>query len=406
MANLPPEILISILELADEPSIHADVCWVFNQIATPILYRRVYLYRRHKRVLTNDVHLFLRTIIGRPVLGNCVQCLIADPSDRFRHEGYAPSGDLLSFVATAKSRGLSLEIREAINNGSVAAMLFLLLCHLPKLQEFDLRLPWQAHADYIFYQQMLTTLPLPSALQSVHSAKLYPGYSIITWGMIASFFCLPALRSFMCINGIVYDGEASNSNLVPCSSGIEDIRFYFCAIHDQILKALIHSLQSLRIFVYTFSATNGVTFHPQTLGDALRQCALNALEHLEVFYTDYLSTGSLGSLSGFVNLIYVKISFSLLLGPPDGATADSIAYQLTTSLPGSLVSLCLLIDRAWQGIRIFPVMERFVENRHDRLKRLKNVYIHGNIGYRDRQRIKSLCDAEGLEFVPLSMAGL
>jgi hypothetical protein len=134
--NFPVELLAYILELAQDPLTHANVCWVFNQIATPILYRRVHLYRRYEGLRTHNIHLFLQTIISRPVLRRSVRRLFAEPFDPAGEPDYTPPPpDIFpGFVAEAVSHGLSREIQEAIATGSIPAMLFLLLCYLPVLQ--------------------------------------------------------------------------------------------------------------------------------------------------------------------------------------------------------------------------------------------------------------------------------
>jgi hypothetical protein len=89
--KLPPELLFNILELADEPSVHVNVCWVFNQIATPILYRRPHLYY--------NIHPLLRTIISRPTLGNFVRSLFESSEDSETLDYPIPP----SFMVAAKS---------------------------------------------------------------------------------------------------------------------------------------------------------------------------------------------------------------------------------------------------------------------------------------------------------------
>jgi hypothetical protein len=408
ITNIPAELVADILELANEPLIHTRVCWLFNQVATPILYRKVHLYRHYnggRRV--NDIYLFLRTIISRPVLGQCVRHLLADPY----HATYDTSftldvDDLPRFVAEAASHGLSLEAQQAIAGGSISAMLFLLLFYLP-LQDLVIRVPGLGRSTRIFYEQMLVTSPFPSALQSVRSAKLAPwtiGGTRVSWEMIAPFFRLPSLQRFSCTRGFAdsYDSNDSNDtpNPLPGSSRVEHIEFLSSTIHKDTLCALIRSLHSLRTFIYEFAATATVTFDPPSLGNALRQHALNTLERLEVTNISNVSTGLLGPLSDFVCLTHIKVSFSLLLDAQDGGAADFIAYQLSAVLPYSIVSLSLLIDSTWQSKIIVLAMERFVKNRRERLEDLQSIEIVGNFEQRERETLELLSEeVEGLEIL-------
>jgi len=383
IAKLPPELLLNILEWADEPSVHVNVCWVFNQIATPILYRRLHLY--------HNIHPLLRTIIGRPTLGNFVRSLYESSDTEMLYHPIPPS-----FIAAAKFHGLSLEVQEAITDRSIMAILFLLLCYLPRLQEVNLRVSCEYNKTNNVFKQMLTTIPFPSALQSVRSVTLHPRYSDAAW-MIIPFCYWPTLQSFTCRSAYVLDADASNSDPLPGSSRIEHLRFIASAIHHRPLNALIHSSQSLRTFVYQFVPIFGSTFHPQSLGDALRQCALHTLEHLQVSFIqineDPHLSHSLGPLSDFPNLVCIRTAFSLLLGTRHAVSANTIAHQLTAALPCSLISLQLWIDNAWRGVSIFPVMEQFLKIRHDRLKHLKNINIRGD---NEWSRTQLLCHAEGL----------
>src|ERR1700722_10542791 len=140
ITEIPTELLTDILELADQPLIHANVCWVFNRIATSILYRDVFLtplfkveLHTVKPMAFHSIHYFLRTIISKPALGSHVRYLLADPYDFAGDPYYTPptSGDLPGFVGEAVSHTLSLEVQQAIAEGSIPAMLFLLLCYLP-----------------------------------------------------------------------------------------------------------------------------------------------------------------------------------------------------------------------------------------------------------------------------------
>jgi|ERR1700722_15244736 len=396
--SLPPELLVDILELAHEPFVHTNVCWIFNQIATPILYRRVSLYFSYK---AHGIHLFLRTIISRPSLGNCVQCLFADPYDPVGEPGYIPPsrGNLPGFVAEAALHGLSTEIQQAIGDGSIPAMLFLLLCYLPRLQTFQLPLPERGRDSGIFYQQMSITSSLPSGLRSVRSVRLSPwATNKLTWEMIVPFLRLPSLQRFLCINGIANLGLNEISHPLPGSSRIEHIEFQSCEIHNDMLGTLVRSSRLLRTFVY--KVRSSTIIHPPPLGDALRQYALSTLECLEVTHSDNLSIDSFGPLSGFTRLAHIKISLSLLLGGPNGETTNTIACRLSTTLPVSLISLYLLIDSAWKSVSIGPVAEWFVKNRHERLNYLRNIAICGYIEDSERQRLESLCMAEGLEILP------
>jgi len=249
---------------------------------------------------------------------------------------------------------------------------------------------------------MLATSALPSGLQSVRWVKLSPwDCSIcpeITWEMITAFFHLPALRWFICEEGLVKCGDLNViSCLLPGSSRIEHMEFTYSAIHNTALGALARSSRSLRTFVYKFDATTVVTFHPPSLGDVLRQCALNTLEHLEV--NAKYSVGSLGPLSEFAKLTYIRSSLSLLLGTRDGFSTNSIARRLGAVLPVSLISLHLWIDPSWQGMSIVSVIEQFVKGRHDRLKQLKRLGVYGFVRHSDTQIIESMCKVEGLSII-------
>jgi hypothetical protein len=401
ITNIPAELVADILELVNEPLIHTRICWLFNQVATPILYRKVHLYRHYNRGRrVNDIYLFLKTIINRPALGQYVRYLIADPYYATYHTSL---DDLPSFVAEAASRGLSLEVQQAIAGGSIPAMLFLLLCYLP-LQDLVIRVPGLGLSTRIFYQQMLVTSPFPSALQSVRSAKLSPwsiGDTPVSWEMIAPFFRLPSLQRFSCIHGFV-DSTDSNDipNPLPSSSRVEHIEFTHSTIHKDTLCALIRSLHSLRTFIYEFVATATVTFDPPSLGNALRQHALNTLERLEVTDISNVSTGLLGPLSDFVCLTHIKVSFSLLLDTQDGGAPDSIAYQLSAVLPCSIVSLSLLIDSACQSNIIVLATDRLVKDRRERLVDLQRIELVGNFEQREREKFELLSEeVEGLEIL-------
>ena len=398
ITRLPPELLLDILELSDTPSIHATVCWVFNRIATPILYRTVYLYRRYKLVRKpHNIHLFLRTIIGRPALGTFVRRLVEGPFYETSDYPVPPS-----FVAEAAARGLSPEIQEAVADGSIPAMLFLLLCYLPSLQNLEIRVLRPAEDYRIFNWQTFTTNPIPSALRSIHSAQICLWNTSlhvahVPWEMIAPFFHLPSLRRFECNGGLVcIDSSNFISNSLPRSTLIEYMIFNDSAVYN--IEALVRSSSSLRTFVYNFNSATSVSFHPPAVGNVLRQCALNTLEYLEVNTPDLL-VHSLGPLSDFVNLTYIETSLSILLGARVRGSPDAIAHQLSTTLPVSLLSLVLFIDYAWQGVIIVPMMEQFVKHKRERLKHLQEISMYGPTES-EMEMIDSLCDAEGLEFYP------
>ena len=216
-----------------------------------------------------------------------------------------------------------------------------------------------------------------------------------TWEMIAPFFRLPSLRYFDCCSAIVeYSNDIINPS--PGSSPVEHIQFQSSRINDRALTAIIRSSKSLRTFIYTHRAATIVPFSPPLLGDALRECALDTLERLEVHSPNQSPLSSLGPLSGFVNLTHIIISLFLLLGQQDGGNTDAIARRLSMGFPRSLVVLGLFVD---QNINIFPAAERFVKDRHDQLKHLQKIGVSCPFGkhVEEQKRFNTLCQAEGLE---------
>jgi len=396
ITEIPSELLDNILELADEPFVHAKVCRVFNLIATPILYRTVKC-ASHRFLKPHNIHRFLRCITSRPALGNLVRRLIVVLY------GPATRAELLpSFVAEAGSHGFPPEAQRAVADGSIMVMLFLLLHYLPRLQELVVHLPMGDPDYWILYQQMLTTSPLPLALQSIRSVELFSlAQGEYTLEMVMPFLRLPALQRFAMHGLFKYNDSKLIDEPLPGSSLIEHMAFYSCDFDGAALGALVRWSQSLRRFVYH---TTTFKFHPLFLGDALRQGALDTLQHLEVEHTGSL-VGCFGPLSDFTSLTYIQTSLSLLLGTPDGSTVDTIARRLSAALPVSLISLRLSVNLPWEGAMVVLAMELFVKNRRDRLKHLRKLGFRGPYENIELRRFESLCKAEGLEVLSYAFRG-
>src|SRR3984957_15551393 len=98
--NIPTETL----DWAREPWVHTRVCWASS-------YTGESAYEK-KGGKAHGIYLFLRMVINQPALGNLVRHVFANPSsyDIF----LVSSSDLPGLVAAAASRGLSLEIQQAI----------------------------------------------------------------------------------------------------------------------------------------------------------------------------------------------------------------------------------------------------------------------------------------------------
>jgi|ERR1700722_12941680 len=401
ITEIPTELLGDILKHSGQPLTLTKVCWRFNDIATPILYREIRL-EPLKRL---TICLILRTFIDKPALGDHVRCLrvhlihpIPDPIRNDQFISFIPDG----FTAAAESHRIALEIRQGIAKESIPAMIFLLLCYLPALQRFAVTFQQVlGQDDHAVYLEMFTTSPLLSALQSVRFLELsFTGISrqSIGWDMIMSFLRLPALESFHAAHLLV-KGAISNPP-TSGSSNVEHIELDDSEFDEEILDALISSPRSLRIFVFKeFDETAPVLYLLPTIGDALRKYSLNTLERLVIFgWRNNKKTGLLGSLSNFSRLTYIRITCSLLLGVPDLGGTSTIALRLRMILPASVVSLILGIDRTWKDVNMVQVVEQLLNNRHDNLRHLKDLYFPGISLKSDEDMIKSLCLAEGIEY--------
>jgi len=385
ITTLPNELTTDILKLAGKPFILTQVCWLFNQIATPILYRSVLLHITYKigSIQSNIMH-FIRTITDRPILKNYVRHLIYNLYYPF-HDTSSPRCYRRGAVVEAASHGLPWVIQEALIDGSTTSMLLLLLCYIPRIQGLPVFFGRDAYMIGP-YLQTLATRTLPSALQSVRSMKLSPPSQgpwnlEILYRIIPPFCRLPSLQHLSYVHESVKHYDADDP-----SSGVfytEYIEFHSSEIYDDILTHLVAMSYPLRSFVCEIRWTAGT----------LRRCTLT-LEHFEVGHVKYWSSGV---FAHFVHITYIKASTTLLLGSPDEFSTDIVAARLNLCLPVSLISLCLRIDEAWKHTRIFEAAERLVRNRHDRLKDLQEIKVYGyGDGSREQRQFESICKDEGL----------
>jgi hypothetical protein len=403
VANFPVELLEHILTLAGNPVAQTQVCWKFNAIATPILYRNILLLYRTNSV--HDIHLLVRTIISRPALGEHARRLnvqLADGDDDETWRGH--EDNLTKFSLEGESRGLSSEIQREILVGSSDAMLFLLLCYLPSLQTLNVQALDLMHRAV--FDHMSSSVLLPSALQSLHSASISYCHPYINYQVnedyIIPFFHLPTLRSFSCL-GVDIDAVGVETKFPFRSSSVEEITLQQSIVDEELLTAMVRSSRALRSLTYDFSGI--MISPPSTLVRVLRECAKDTLVRLHLEFPENSDseppTGSLGSLREFSQLAHASAPLSMMVGTPDDITAS----PLRTLLPNSLVSLGVWIDKRWETSAKETTVQMFVElfaSERDKLGNLNELRIGGSIASSDLENIRSTCVKENVTFFELS----
>ena len=375
--ELPAELLGSIAELAGphESITLTSVCRAFNVIATPYAYHTLVLDRRSLRLL-------LRTLLDQPNIGAHVRNL------EFTHavdsaEPAVNSDDLRQLAGDAAARELSLEVRAAVMDGSVGAMLFLLLHHLPSLQW--LKLFPSMLADDLVFREICNTSTLPSGLQSLRSIDITNRHSRNRcWIKIAPFLRFPNLSTIRLIEAPVEEVnetiDAAHEALTAygiyagTSSGVERIHLEDSWCSLPYMTAIVKSCRVLKSLVYRHRTTIPDSGFSTGLARALRQDAQDSLEHLELdFIVDSREIAewpdSLGSLRDFTQLNHLSTPISLLHDrsqhPPD----------LGAVLPSSLTSLYLEIDSNFEGVGWENVIVQLLEGKQNTVPLLKTLYL-------------------------------
>ena len=359
--ELPAEVLGSIAELAGpNGSITlTSVCRAFNVIATPYAYDTLVLDRRSLRLL-------LRTLRDQPNVGAHVRNL------EFTHDVDSAepvvnnSDDLHQLAGDALARGLSLEVRVAVMDGSVEAMLFLLLHHLPSLQW--LKLYPSMLADELIFREISNSANLPSGLQSLRSIEITNRHSRNPcWITIGPFLRFPNLSTIRLIETHVEEvqetvdaaDETSTAYGIYAgtSSGLERIHMEdsWCSLSE--MTAIVKSCRALKSLVYRDRTTYSESGFSTGLARVLREHARDSLENLELDFKREVaeSPDSLGSLRDLTQLSHLSTPMSLLHDrsepPPD----------LGAVLPPSLTSLNLEVD----SVGWVDVIVRFLADKQD-----------------------------------------
>jgi hypothetical protein len=212
---------------------------------------------------------------------------------------------------------------------------------------------------------------------------------------VVPFFALPALDTFVCFSGPEPDDKLEN---LPGSSNVKHIKVLLSFIPTHILQTLVRASRSLQTFMcYPIDALSwGTDLHVPSLGDALRECAMDTLQHPEIKIADFPPTLSLGPLCDFVQLTHVSAPLSSLPCVPSETRTGTMARRLSEILPKLLVSLVISIhDRSW--INKGPkVVAELVKIRHERLVPLKSLTV-----WRDHWGAPEAMNqsvAEGVEF--------
>jgi hypothetical protein len=377
ITDMPVELLEIIFLLLRGPVIHfAQVCRLFNAIATRVLYRRVTIHSN------NRLHQFSRSVMSRPILGERVRYLsvLINLTEHICLNNH----DSPFFAAEAVSRGLSPHSRQTMR---AVDMLGLLLFYLPALGTLDTNsLP----SFSTITGEIFDASPLPSGLQSVQYLH-FSSHHMMRLEFIKPYLILPALDTLS-----VYSlrERLPRLDILPSSSNVKHIKLYSCDMSTYNLIALLRSSRSLRTFV-THLEHIAFDFDAPSFGDALRECTLTTLEHLDLIYP--YETHAVGPLCDFVHLTHVGVSLSILLGIPSGDTIRSLARQLSEILPKSLVSLDVWIDRHWyrKGVE---VVEELVKIRGERLMLFTSLTIWRSVSEVSLDKIRSACVAEGVEF--------
>jgi hypothetical protein len=375
ITDMPVELLEIIFVLF--PVIHCtQVCRLFNRIANRFLYRRV-LIRSDQQL-----YKFSRSIISRPILGEPVQYLSLDVN----HSTCLDNRDHPFFTAEAASRGLNRYSQRDLWDVPPDDMLFLLLFYLPTLRALNM----EAMPSFsTITGEILHASPLPSGLQSVQ----YLHFSnVMLSSIVVPFLTLPALDTLSVSS--LYD-ESDEVHILPGSSNVKHFKLVYCGITTPNLPILLRSSRSLRSFEAHYLGTRG--FDAPSFGNALRECALTTLEHLELEFFYSQETRAVGPLCEFLHLRHVCGSLSILLGMPSEDTIMALASQLNEILPESLVSLDVLIDRHWNH-RGVEVVAELVKIRGERLMLLTSLTVRGDLATAGLDKIESACVAESVEF--------
>ena len=405
--ELPAELLGSITELAGpNGSITlTSVCRAFNVIATPYAYHSVsvFLDRRSLRLL-------LRTFLDQPNVGAHVRNLeFTHPVDSV--EPPVDSDDLRKLAGDAASRGLSLEIRTAVMDGSVGAMLFLLLHHLPSLQWLKL-IP--SPADDLFFREIRNTSNLPPGLQSLRSIDITNRHSKNrNWIKIAPFLRFPNLSTICFLdtpvgaihetidgNDAVHETLTAHGTYTQTSSGVERIHLEDSWCSRSSMTAIVQSCRALKSLVYRHRTMTPDFGFSAGLAGALRQHARDSLENLELdFIFDNREIAewpdSLGSLRDFTQLSRLSTPISLLHDrsqhPPD----------LGAVLPPSLTWLYLEIDSDLEGVGWENIIVQLLEGKQNTVPLLKMLYVASPSRFDDTQEetIREACVQAQVEVI-------
>ena len=408
--RLPVELLDRIVELScpKESITLTFVSRVFNAIATRYAYRQVSLRGRDQK--PHSIQLLLRTLLDQPSVGAHIKDLVIEFTDPVEesHLNHPQSentpDDLRKLAVDATSRGFP-EVN-ALLNGSIGAMLLLLLCYLPALQSLEVN-PSMSLNELFFQRIKEVPALFPAlfpALHSLRSVKLSLGKDWgIDWTRVTSFLHLPNISSIHYFDVTIEefdldenddnDNDSDNDNADSSDHGVEVFHLEECMFCVEALISLVKSTRRLKSLIYQHDRSySGILFFAESLGRALQRYARDTLEILELnFSVDEMHfinrPGALGSLRDFSLLKHVTAPMSLLLDEP----LPGLALELGAVLPRSLTSLSIWIDPSWTeaGWELFVI--QLLQSKRENVPLLERLHVAGYFDPSLEETIRGAC---------------
>lgn len=362
---LPNELLVGILSHLHHPDL-ARVCRVsshLNTIAEPCLYQLVSLSSWGKPG-PSPFHIIILTLLSRPLLANHVRYLNlswhATPNIRSAND---PSPQVLPGMSILTAAATSVGLHHPPHSDGVQILLLLHL--LPDLEVLDLIPPSEPDQFFEFLneQAILSTVPLPIALQSIPAIQYHWSDTGSDWddaeiklnpSTLLALFGLPSIRTidvrFLCNVNIEIDWNDVTYHVG--SSTVTDLRFGYGDVSAYSFEKILPIPRALTHFSYGAISPGGRRLFDSCRFRRALESAKDTLQSLVLCFSDEVDTDvdgevanwtfGIGSFWDWLALRRIQCSLSTLLGE------------------GRLVRTLRLVDVLPVGIREFEIeMDKF-----------------------------------------------
>lgn len=440
MPHLPNELLIAIAhDVQDSPSLRNMVLSsrLFQSITEPVLYREVEFEPALEDTHDPNWRLqsFIRTVWARPVLRSHVRRISlgwteqSEPTNSNEGAGQAEgtaANSSPSMSTVENGRPLS---PFPARSDPYTTKIFVLLYHLPRLEYLSLK-DDPGMAIIAFVALLRPPTGFPEALRTLKEVHISHDDTAggFDYPALIPFFWLRAVRSiqgyrfagagrvrFVDENDVGHVNVGGFNDLhTPTfqnpagASTVTELSFECSAAETRLLADLLRLPKALNSFVYHCGggSVGPAEFIASELAEGLRAQA-HSLTQLEILTSagardmdDEAQASVLGSLRDFVKLERVKLSLTLLFGPPPkGNESENRIHSLVPLLPPSLAFLDIDLDEGWTVdafLRAANMSPRWHEQRGDLLPNLKLLTLWIPEGGMPTVEMRTMWAQEGL----------